>query len=267
MAFIEISARGRRARSAVAAEWLGLCAGLACGGPAASAEESTGQGELSIGFGLAASDVTTLRIDVVAADDDCSGDVIASDTVELAPASAPEPISSSHRHESSLLLLPAGDVRVCVTPLVAGQPSARCQMATDIAHVDAGQTTSVDLVMQCGTTEDGALSAVITFNEAPLIQALRVDPSAVITTCDTATLSLAASDVDGDALSYVWSVGDAMRARPYEGEIQSNGPRATFSSALAGDYRVNVAVDDGHGGRNALSAPIQVVDGACGEAR
>jgi hypothetical protein len=118
-------------------------------------------------------------------------------------------------------------------------------------------------VVQCRSAEDGVLDTIISLNEAPAVSQLTLDPGDVVTTCESVSLSVTADDADGDPLTYAWSAGDPLRLRPYEGTLEAAGAEATFSATIAGTYRVNLVVDDGHGGTTALEIPIQVIEGSC----
>jgi len=244
---------------------------LACEGAGAGTNappEATG--ELQVALGVAGLDVTAIQIDVVDPARDCTGDAIASQTFQLWPGSSGEgsdaggsEADESQRQGGGSFAVPAGDVRVCATPLAGEQPSQRCQPAEQVAHIVAGQTTEVRLVLQCRDVEDGILDAVIALNEAPRIAQLSLDPGDAASVCESIQLSALATDADGDALSYAWTVGDPRRLRPYEGSLVANGSEATFSATLAGSYQVNLVVDDGQGGQTELSVPLQIVDAAC----
>lgn len=259
------SRRGRRAPVwHQCGRWLLLVACVAC-----EREESpvtptpANRGELGVGLGVAGADVTAVRIDIVGAGEDCSAEPIASQTVELPPSEPDADMQGAQRQSNAWFAVPAGDVRVCVTPLSDGMGSARCQPADEVAHIEPGETTEVRLVVQCRSAEDGILDTVISLNEAPRVSQLSLDPGDVIAACESVTLSASADDADGDAISYTWSVGDPLRLRPYEGTLEAAGAEATFSATIAGTYRVNLVADDGHGGSTEVNIPIQVVEGTC----
>jgi hypothetical protein len=265
------SSRATSHRASRAPEWhqhgrwlLLLVAGVAC-----EHEESpvtptpANQGELGVGLGVAAADVTAVRIDIVGASDDCSAEPIASQTVELPPSETEADMQGAQRQSNAWFAVPPGDFRVCVTPLSDGMASARCQAAEEVAHIEPGETTEVRLVVQCRSAEDGILDAVISLNEAPRVSQLTLDPGDVIAACESVTLSASADDADGDAITYIWSVGDPLRLRPYEGTLEAVGAEATFSATIAGTYRVNLVADDGRGGSTEVNIPIQVVEGSC----
>jgi hypothetical protein len=88
-------------------------------------------------------------------------------------------------------------------------------------------------------------------NHIPTINSLAVD-NANITIIEHATLSVSASDVDGDTLTYQWSASG--------GSIVGNGTTATFSSGTSGTYTISVLVSDGHGGAATQSVQVNVIN-------
>jgi len=67
------------------------------------------------------------------------------------------------------------------------------------------------------------------------------------TTYDTVMFSAAASDANGDVLSYTWSFADGTTAI---------GAKASHKFAAAGTYAVTLAVDDGRGGKATSSVNV-----------
>lgn len=253
--------------------WLSVAA-VACVGPAdkgasaAADGTSSDGGELSVALGAlgaAGHGVTGLQIDVVRAEDDCGGSVVTTQTLVVdaeGPADSEEGALASEPARQSFTL-PAGDFRVCVTPLSGDAPSDRCAAGEELVSVRPGENTEVVLTLQCRDEEDGVIQTIVQLNEAPNIQAVAIDPGISVSVCDSVTLSLDATDADGDALTYEWTVGDPLRLRPYEGSLEANGIEATFSAVVAGNYIVNVAVDDQSGGRDELRIDIEVTAAAC----
>jgi mono/diheme cytochrome c family protein len=116
----------------------------------------------------------------------------------------------------------------------------------------------VVLYAQCDSEGAGALDAVIALNDQPEISALDIAPSKFISSCESATLVATASDDNGDALSYSWTVVDG----PDGALLNATAGTATFSGP-AGEYSLEVSVDDGHGGVNALQFPLHVAAAVC----
>jgi hypothetical protein len=206
-------------------------------------------GELTARLGLGApGDVTAVRVDVVAAADGCEGPVIATETVSIAGEPAAE----------ARFVLPEGEVLVCAAPLAGASASAACGPTNAAARVVAGETSEVSLVSQCAGANAGVLEATVAFNTAPSLDAVTLDPSDDITTCESARIAVTASDPDGDPLAFAWSATG--------GRLRSDGASATFSAAVAGDYTLSVQVSDARGGHAELSVPIRVTAAVCGVA-
>jgi hypothetical protein len=253
-----------------AAFWGSLSlAAVGCAGPGNDGGDgggggARGEGELSVALGAAGHGVTGLRIDIVRAEENCSGSAVATQTllVDAAlPVDSDEAAATEPARQS--FTLPPGEFRVCVTPLSGDAPSDRCDSGEALVSVSAGETTEAAVTLQCRDEDDGVIQTIVDLNEAPNIDSLAIDPGISITVCDTVTLSLDASDADGDELTTEWTAGDPLRLRPYEGTLEANGTEATFSATLAGSYIVNVTVDDGSGGRDELRIDIQVTAAEC----
>jgi Big-like domain-containing protein len=242
------------------------------------AEEVTGEpggamperpaGELAIALAAGSADngVTAVRIDLVAPDEGCTSAPLSSRVIPVPDASsssAPDAATAVGEPLRGSFLLPPGDVRVCVTPLAGDVPSERCLAGEQLAHVAAGQTTTVSITLQCRAEDGGSLVTEVSLNDAPRIEALTLDPAATLRACETLTLTLNATDADGDPIAYAWTVGDPRRLRPYEGSIEADGATATFSANLPGSYTINIALDDGRGGSTDLTVPVEVTAGTC----
>jgi len=77
-------------------------------------------------------------------------------------------------------------------------------------------------------------------NRNPVVSSIVIHPDTVEVN-GTATITVTASDPDGDALSYLYT--------PSGGDISGNGATATWTvPAVAGSYSVIVTVSDGKGG-------------------
>src|SRR5215510_5717983 len=91
---------------------------------------------------------------------------------------------------------------------------------------------------------------------APVIMDLVIEPSSYITPCDRASMTVVASDPEGQTLRYSWHVvsappGTAPRLVP-------DADHAEFSSDAPGDYELQVMVTDTLGASAALSFSIHV---------
>ncbi len=67
------------------------------------------------------------------------------------------------------------------------------------------------------------------------------------------TFSAAASDPDGDSLSYYWSVSGGSIANPNTNPVKWTMP------ATAGNYDITVTVDDGNGGQSEKTETVEVL--------
>lgn len=242
---------------------LGLL-GASCGSqPPGETEGSPGSLSAAIEFGPSTHDVAAVRFDVVPAGGGCDAVAIASQTVPLEAEPAPGSLtggeSASHHFASSLFVLAPGSYRTCATPLAAdSSPSAVCGEASELTTVIAEQTSELTLVSQCQGSPNGGVDVAVTLNDPPQITAVSVTQSTFITVCESATLAVTASDPNGDALSYAWSVVSG----PDAGSLLPNDSHALFSGH-AGDYVVRVSVSDSHAAETAFLVTVHVADATC----
>ena len=158
--------------------------------------------------------------------------------------------------------MPPGTYKLCAAPLDAGgQPSAYCSAANTIVTVVAGGSEEVSLVSQCTDTPSG-VHGTVGFNDPPQITAIGIPSGPPPDTCGAVSLSVSATDPNGDALSYGWAVASG----PAAATIAGTSATATFTATVAGVYQVKVTVTDVHGASTALTFPISVSMAACGGA-
>ena len=87
-------------------------------------------------------------------------------------------------------------------------------------------------------------------NTAPTISSVTVNPASVPAS-GMATVTVVASDPDGDALTYSYTVSG--------GAIAPNGASATWTApSQAGAYSVTVTVSDGNGGQASNNGALTV---------
>ncbi|BFM08349.1 Ig-like domain-containing protein [Halioxenophilus aromaticivorans] len=113
-----------------------------------------------------------------------------------------------------------------------------------------------------GGNDNGSDPVVVETNTAPVINNVNVGPSSTAVIGDSVTVSVNASDADGDALQY--------RFRKQDGEEYSawtSSSSASFNYSNVGSYSINVQVKDGNGAQVTSVAHVAVVqDMVLGEA-
>lgn len=201
-------------------------------------------------------DVTAVRFDVVAAEDGCEAEPLASQTVALASSQAQ--VLPNHAYASALILLSPGEYRVCATPLAVEGLSLDCAATEGLATVVAGQTSELVLVSQCKGEDVGGISTVVSLNKAPHIQNVTLGPSSAITVCETLKMSATALDPEGDALTFSWR----LLAGSPDANLRPDGEGARLSGP-SGPYLVEVSVVDAHQGEAALSFAVTITDAVC----
>lgn len=215
-------------------------------------------------------DVDAMAYKVVAADADCADGEVIDEAVsvieeEALPGFVAGDAGQNHAFADALFVLQPGDYKVCVTPIQEdGTPSAICAPTEGVFTVVAEQTTEGILYSQCLGDPSGGLDVITALNDPPHIDDLDIAASKFITTCESATIAVSASDPDGDTLSYVFEVLAGPPGAQTSLAWQDNV--AVFSADIEGTYTLQVTVSDGLGGEAHLSFPIHVSDGgACGD--
>lgn len=221
----------------------------------------------ALGFDGPIHDVAYLSYVVVPAGEACDAEPLATDTVPLEEEYLPAQLGTSpsfgdmHPFGDALFVLQPGDYTICVLPMTAEErPSEHCFATQGEATVEPGYTTEITLIAQCLGDPSGALDVITGLNDPPHIDDLDILPSKFITTCEQATIVFEASDVNGDELSYDYSLLGA----PESASIVAQGSQAIFEADEAGDYEVLATVYDGVGGEASLQFPIHVSFEDCG---
>ena len=94
-----------------------------------------------------------------------------------------------------------------------------------------------------------AITVAQAANNPPVISSAATASPNPATAGSSVTFAAAASDPDGNALSYAWTFGDGASA---------NGPSAVHAYAAAGTYTASVTVSDGLGGSVSSSVVVTV---------
>jgi hypothetical protein len=256
-----------RIQRAVLALGLTCAAFVGCQGSEPDAE-ATGSVRLAV-LGGPSHDVTQFEIAIVEAGGDCNaGPVVASQLVTLETETLPPSLGggADHRFADGLFVLPPATYLACAKPLQASAAaSTECAPASATVSVSGGVTNEVVLVSQCAGEENGGLDVAAALNDAPVVDDLHVSPSKFINLCESAAIQVAASDPDGDPLSYSWLVsGSPSGSTPL---LTTAADSATFSTDTTGSYEITVTISDAHAAQTSLSFPIHVQDNPCsGEA-
>ncbi|MCB9787605.1 MAG: hypothetical protein H6744_13065 [Deltaproteobacteria bacterium] len=257
----------------LAAFALMMTPGCASGGDTPS---PTGTLHAALGMDGPAHDITHIGFRILAAGADCADPAAAVvvgpafqplESESLPPWLEPDPPGGDNHPFADLYsVLPPGTYVVCARAMTTAEdgtmvPSEHCGATSGEATVVAEQTTETLLLIQCLGDPTGGLDVVVGLNDPPQIDDLTIDPSKFVTSCETAKVTVTATDPNGDALSYSWSevLADGTTA-PLEGD----GNMLEYGSLVPGAHQILVVVDDGHGATAQMSFPIHVsLDGDC----
>jgi hypothetical protein len=238
---------------------LGLL-GLACDRPPVSdpsALSETGIGQLRLrlqakGFeGLA-----SLRVRIINPD--------AGDPCAFARAITEKILPVTGSTVETTFVLPAERWAACLQPLDQyGNEMRHCSGQIGFIPVPPNQTVEVSGTVNCRPlVPGGAAHVAVGFNHVPVIETIDIQPGLSITTCDTAALTVTASDVDGDdPLHYLWHVSTPPGLPAPVFGFQ--GPVGSFRAYVAGSYGVSVTPHDGKGIGAFLGLSLQVTEASC----
>lgn len=243
---------------------LAVLATSACTGGAPSAEEAP-VGVVKLAAVGETHDVTSVRFQIAESSGDCSTGPFVDDKTMPVEYETLDPAlggGDKHRFSDALFVLPPGPYLACGTPLrSSGKPSNICGPASANVDVVTQVTNEIVLVSQCDAGTNGGLDVVLALNDPPSIDDLDVAPSKFIEICEAATVTLVATDPDGDPLSYAWQVIDAPT-----GSIPSLVPAAetaVFTPDVVGDFTLRATVTDIHLAEDSVEFPIHVAAGTC----
>ena len=238
----------------------------ACSDGTNDAKHDVGKLQVALGGDGPQHDVAQVEVTILDATDPngCDGTPLASSTVALEEEALPANLDpdgadgDGHPFADALFVLPPGDYLACATPLdAAGVRSSHCARAQGPTAVMAEMTTEITLVSMCQGAPNGGLDVIAALNDPPIIEDLTIEPSKFITVCQTATITLSTTDLDGDETSIEWGPAEG----PAEAEITVPYPNvAVFHPPDPGDYAIPVTVTDSHGATASLSFPIHVTD-------
>jgi hypothetical protein len=218
-------------------------------------EDAVLSGQLGVTLAPVDPDVSAVRVNVVPGDQPCTATAVKSVVAKLLDDRV---LAPRHPFTDVLFVLPVGTFRVCAVPLDAqGNPSGVCAPTDGLALVVEGATTEVELTSQCKSPPRGGLDTVVQLNHAPVIDGLSIAPSKFLFTCETATISVTASDADRDFPRFAFS----QVSGPAGATLESSGSTATFRPTVDGEYVLRVTVSDGRDGEVSLTFPIHVSPG------
>jgi hypothetical protein len=250
--------------------WLWRLAGLtfaltACGSGQANKKEARAQGlgELSVAISVPRShDIASFEFKVLEAGSKSSDPALKEARVVLETGSGPAPVSGGgagpyHALADSLFVLPPGEYLVCAAPLRAdGTPSVECSQASSKQTVLEGATAEAVLISNCAADGSGGFESVAIVNDPPRIDGLIIEPSKSVAVHERVTISVSASDVNGDG----FRIDAAVLSSPPGAEfsIDATGASIRFVPGSGGEYQLKVTASDIYGASASMVVPIHV---------
>ncbi len=149
--------------------------------------------------------VDMLRFDV----ETCDGEEVVSEQRELSELEFDDnmelDVEGSVDFADYFASVEAGCYDIQIVPIDAdGQALDQCIPATaEEIEVEAGETTEIVMISQCGGDVQGGLDVLGVINFAPTLTVLEFDPSKVVD-CDSVQVCATAVDSDGDPVEFEW---------------------------------------------------------------
>lgn len=150
---------------------------------------------------------------------------------------------------TTLFTLPAGSYTVTGTPMQeAGVVQPSCAPASARTLVEPGKAAEIVLVARCTGGARGGVSVTAQTNSAPEIVSVVLDPSSRVSPCQTLRLTVEATDVDGDAVSYRFAgTGGEVSPDGAPFALDATANQARFVAAAAGDFSIAIQACDALG--------------------
>lgn len=125
--------------------------------------------------------------------------------------------------------------------------------------VAESSTTEFGASFNCDTPSNGALDIFAKVNRPPQINDVNISPSKFGSSCSLITLDAAASDPDGDGVTYSWGVMDSPKGSDFA--IESRGQIGYFVGSGIGTYQMRLVVSDDFSATHYLDFPIHLTEG------
>jgi|GEM_PF-1456756 len=210
-------------------------------------------------------DVTHVAVDVIAPDLLCGEAIpLQHKVVPIEEEYLPDWLGSDgamHPFGDALFVLAPGDYRVCVSPLAGDEPSLYCGPVDTLATVVASRTTETAVYSQCSDTPNGAVDIVAGLNDPPHIDDLAISPGKFAWACETATISLSASDPNGDSLSYRLEVLEEPGGGLYT--LPTPGPDFAVRLCTPGPWLLRATAIDASGAIAQMEFPMNIIGAEC----
>lgn len=123
--------------------------------------------------------------------------------------------------------------------------------------INESATTEFGAQINCQTVQSGGLDIYAYMNRPPQINNVTIKPSKFGKTCGVITLAGAATDPEGDAISFQWSVVSAPTGATYA--LAPKGQQAFFVGSTLGTYQLDLKVSDASMSQH-LTFPLHLVE-------
>jgi hypothetical protein len=238
----------RRVALAPAFALVALVAVAACGSAPAGPGDPDGLGRVSFALSVVPTGVGCIAVEIVPA----AGSPLAREFSVVPGQAAAFELGDLPLGAAAVTVdafdtacpVPAGTAPTWVSDpmavtLAAGVPA---DVTVDLRRADGGGRV---IVQTNFGDETGGSGTITVLDDAPIIDTLSVQPGTFVAACELATLTVNATDPNGDALTYAFRVASAPAgAAP---SLLATDATATFRPDAAGEYALEVAVTDALG--------------------